>query len=265
MKKNLIKKYYQEIINFVIILYLLSFMGCASKTISVKASRDLSNKLVKQLNNPHILKEEKKSIIQQLGDTKDVSVIPELNKIITNNNESELWMETAYSLEKLGVKDAIEAQKEYEKIRGYEKDYYYLKVTQDSSKESQYEKIVRSFEQWLSKFPDHPKAPNIETSIKYFRKIIEDITLQKVYSDPKKYLSKKVQWQGIIKEIDMQENKVKLSIFTGNLKWIALLDASKFIPEIHKVNDNIKIEGDIIEYIKDSSLDIPVVYIKKIW
>ena len=50
-------------------------------------------------------------------------------------------------------------------------------------------------------------------------------------SRPNSYLSKNIEWQGKIKEIDMQDEKVRLTFLTKSKKWYVLVDAKKFIPE----------------------------------
>ncbi len=251
------------------IFLLLILYGCSSKLQTKIDETHTINDLISRLNNPQISIQEKKSIIMQLGFINDISVIPELNKVLLRDNESELWMITSEALEKLGVKDAIEAQKEYEKIRTYEKDFYYVKNLEGSDSDitdpQKYKKIIEKFSAWVSRYPNHPKAPSIEISIKYFEKIFEKVTIEKVYMHPKKYLSNKIQWQGIIKDINMQENRVKFELMSGNKKWYVLLDAVKFIPEIHKIGMDIKIYGDIIDFTDEPPNKIPVVYMKNFW
>ncbi|MBI5416573.1 hypothetical protein HZA55_01270 [Candidatus Poribacteria bacterium] len=263
--------------DYVILLVLLTclvFMGCSSKSKErIQESRHNYN-LIDKLHNPNTSRQNKISIIEELGYKKDPAVIPELNKVLMNNNEIDLWMNAAESLEKLGVKNAVEAQKEYEKIVDYEKSYYYNKGkdSANSTQESdpkEYQKIINKFSAWISRFPDHPRVPNIKMAIKYFEEKDEKITIEKVCSNPKKYISKIVEWQGIIKDINMQDDKVKLLFLTGDKKWAALLNANKFIPELYTIGSNIKVQGDIIEIVEEKNneiiIKIPVIHAKNIW
>ncbi|MBI4650419.1 hypothetical protein HY745_03855 [Candidatus Desantisbacteria bacterium] len=266
-----VKKFFFNINSGIVIIFLFFlFTGCSTRSSNTKVEKTHHvTILLAKLNSPFTSPDEKKSVIEQIGYIGDKSAIPELKKILLNNNESFLWMTVAETLKKLGIENAVEAQKEYEMIKGYEKDYYYIKTLDNpdefSDNSNKYQRIINAFSSWLKKFPDHPKSETIKISLNYFREMSEKITIEKVYNNPKKYISIKIQWQGIIKEINMRDNKVEFMLLTGDKKWYALVEPGKFIAEIHKIGTDIKILGEIIEYRLDESLNIPVVYMRNYW